>query len=121
RELEYTRAMSMLDLAIKHNPRDVDLALTRAEVLRRLARFDEAAEEYQRVLRFPQTDRDFVLGELGKTWFESGQVDQARRLWRQVQNKLYSGSLLKNNGLVEEAIAAFEEGIRLKPDEYALH
>jgi tetratricopeptide (TPR) repeat protein len=121
RELEYSRALAMLDLVLKHNPRDVDLALTRAEVLRRLARFDEAVEEYQRVLRFPQTDRDFVLGELGKTYFESGQVDQARRLWKQVQNKLYSGTLLKNNGLLEEAIAAFEEGIRLKPDEYALH
>jgi tetratricopeptide (TPR) repeat protein len=121
RELEYGRALDLLDLVLKHNPRDVDLALGRAEVLRRLARYDEAVEGYQSVLRFPQIDRDYVLGELGKTYFESGQVDQARRLWRQVQNKLYAGSLLKNNGLVEEAIAAFEEGIRLKPDEYALH
>jgi tetratricopeptide (TPR) repeat protein len=120
-ELEYGRAMDMLDLAARNNPRDVDLALVRAEVLRRLGRYEEAAEGYQKVLRFPQIDRDYVLGELGKTWFESGQVDQARRLWKQIQNKLYSGSLLKNNGLVEEAIATFEEGIRLKPDEFALH
>lgn len=121
RELEYGRAMELLDLVQKHNPRDVDLAMSRAEVLRRLARFEEAVEGYQKVLRFPQIDRDFVLGELGKTQFEAGQVDQARRLWKQVQNKLYAGSLLKNNGLVEEAIAMYEEGIRLKPDDYSLH
>lgn len=121
RELEYTRAIDLLDLVIRHNPRDADLALSRAEVLRRQAKFSEAIEAYQNVLRFPQIDRDYVLGELGKTYFESGQVDQARRLWKQVQHKLYAGSLLKNNGLVEDSIAVFEEGIRIKPDEYALH
>jgi tetratricopeptide (TPR) repeat protein len=120
-EMEYTRALELLDLIQKHNPRNAELALGRAEVLRRLARYDEAVEAYQRVLRFPQVDRDYVLGELGKAYFESGQVDQARRLWKQIQNKLYAGSLLKNNGILEEAISAFEEGIRLKPDEYALH
>lgn len=121
RELEYTRAIDLLDLVLRHNPRDADLALSRAEVLRRQAKYPEAIEAYQNVLRFPQIDRDYVLGELGKTYFESGQVDQARRLWKQVQHKLYAGSLLKNNGLVEDSIAVFEEGIRIKPDEYALH
>jgi tetratricopeptide (TPR) repeat protein len=121
RELEYARAMDMLDAAQRNNPRDVDLALVRADVLRRLARFDEAADAYQRALRFPQIDQDYVLGELGKTWFEAGQVEQAKRQWRQIQNKLYSGTLLKNNGLLEDAAGTLEEGIRLKPDDYALH
>lgn len=120
-ELEYGQAMDLLDLVLRHNPRDVDLQLGRAELLRRLARFEEAAEAYQRVLRFPQIDRDYVLGELGKTWFEAGQIDQARRLWRQIQHRLYAGTLLKNNGLVEEGIEVFREGIRLKPDDFALH
>jgi len=120
-EFEYERAMEVLDTVLRHNPRDVDVAMGRAELLRRLARFDEAVDSYQRVLRLPQIDRDYVLGELGKTNFESGQVDQARRLWRQVQNKMYAGSLLKNNGLLEDAITVLEEGIRLKPDDYALH
>jgi tetratricopeptide (TPR) repeat protein len=120
-ELEYSRAIDMLDVAQRNNPRDGDLALVRAEVLRRLARFDEAADSYQRVLRLPQVDQDYVLGELGKTWFEAGQVSQAKRQWRQIQNKLYAGTLLKNNGLLDDAIAALEEGIRLKPDEFSLH
>src|SRR5262249_35493193 len=49
RELEYGRATELLDLALRHNARDIDLALVRAEVLRRLARFEEAAEGYQKV------------------------------------------------------------------------
>ena len=121
KEFEYGRAMELLNLVLKHNPRDVDIALARAELLRRLAQFDEAIAAYQQIVRFPQIDRDYVLGELGKAYFESGQVDQARRLWKQIQHKLYAGSLLKNNGLLEEAIAVLEEGIRLKPDDYALH
>lgn len=120
-ELEYERAMELLDLMQKHNPTDVDLAFARGELLRKLGKFDESIEDYQRVLRFPQIDRDYALGELGKAHFEAGHVDQARRLWRQIQNKTYAGSLLKNNGLLDDAIASLEEGIRIKPDDFALH
>lgn|GEM_PF-3036859 len=120
-ELEYGRAMELLDMVLRHNPRDADLAMARAELLRRLAKFDEAIDAYQKVLRFPQIDRDYVLGELGKTQFESGQVDQARRLWKQIQHKMYAGTLLKNNGMLDEAVGVLEEGIRQKPDDYALH
>ena len=120
-EFEYGRAMELLDMVLRHNARDVDLSLARAELLRRLAKFDEAIEGYQKVLRFPQIDRDYVLGELGKTQFESGQVEQARRLWKQIQHKMYAGTLLKNNGLLEDAVNVLEEGIRQKPDDYALH
>lgn len=42
-------------------------------------------------------------------------------MWRQIQNRLYSGSLLKNNGMLDDAVAVFEEGLRLKPDDSALH
>jgi tetratricopeptide (TPR) repeat protein len=70
---------------------------------------------------FRAIDRDFVLGEMGKAYFESGQLEQARRIWRQVSHKLYAGTLLRNNGLLEDAIDVLQEGIRLKPDDYGLH
>ena len=121
REFEYSRAMELIDMVMQQNPRDADLALTKAELHRRLAQFDEAMDVYEQVIRFPQIDRDYVLGEMGKTQFEAGQVDQARRLWRQVQNRLYAGTLFRNNGLHDDAVAIFEEGIRLQPNDYALH
>jgi tetratricopeptide (TPR) repeat protein len=121
REFEYNRAMELLDLVMRHKPRDVEIALSRADLLRRLARFDDAIDAYQQVLRFANIDRDYVLGELGKAHFESGNTEQAAKHWKQIQNKLYAGSLLKNNGLLDQAIAILEEGIRQKPDDYALH
>jgi len=120
-EYEYNRAIDWLAVVIRYNPRDVDLQMARAEILRRLARFDEAAETYRRVMRFPGVDRDYVLGELGKCFFEAGSVDEAKSAWRQIANKLYAGTLLKGNGLFDEAIAVFREGIRMKPDAFELH
>lgn len=120
-EFEYNRAMELLDTVLRHQPRDVELHLTRAELLRRLARFDDAIEQYRRIVRMPDVDRDFLLGELGKTYFESGQIDAARKQWRQVSHKLYAGTLLRNNGLVTDAVEVLQEGIRLKPDDYGLH
>ena len=121
REYEYTRASDMLELVLRHHPRDAELQLVKAELLRRLAKFDDALETYRFALRIPQVDRDFVLGEMGKAYFESGQLEQARRLWRQIGHKLYAGTLLRNNGLVEDALSVLQEGIRLKPDDYGLH
>lgn len=121
REFEYSRAMALIDIVLRNQPRDVDLHLVRADLLRRLTRFDEALDTYRRILRFANADRDFVLGEMGKTCFEAGRLDQARSFWRQVQHKPYAGSLLANNGLVEEAIEVYREGIRLKPDDLGLH
>ncbi len=121
REFEYTRAMKLLDLVLSHFPRDINLRLVRAELLRRLTRFDDALEEYRTVLRFPQIDRDFVLGQMGKVSFEAGRIDEARQTWKRINGKLYAGTLLRNNGLLNDAIALFQEGIRLKPDAYALH
>lgn len=121
REFEYSRAMDLLDLVLRHQPRAAELLLVKAELLRRLARFDDALDIYRRVLRFPDIDRDFLLGEMGKTSFENGRTDQARATWRQINHKLYAGTLLRNNGLVQEAIEVFQEGIRLKPDDYGLH
>jgi tetratricopeptide (TPR) repeat protein len=121
REYEYTRAMEMIDLVLRHQPRDAELHLARAELLRRLAKFDDALETYRRVLRFPDIDRDYVLGEMGKACFEAGRIDAARSHWRQIGHKLYAGSLLRNNGLLLDAIDVLQEGIRLKPDDYGLH
>lgn len=121
REFEYGRAMTVLESVVRHNPRDIELALVRGELHRRLAQFDKAIEAYQVVLRQPQIDRDYVLGEIGKTNFEAGQVDQAKRIWKQISNRVYAGTLLKNNGMLDEAILVFEEGIRLKPDDFGLH
>lgn len=120
-EYEYNRAIDWLDVVLRYHPRDVDLQMVRAEIFRRLARFDDAVETYRRVLRFPGVDRDYVLGELGKAFFESGSVDEARAAWRQIQNKLYAGTLLKGNGLFDEAIEVFRDGIRMKPDAFELH
>lgn len=120
-EYEYNRAIEWLDVVLRNHPRDVDLQMARAEILRRLARFDEAAGTYRRVLRFPGVDRDYVLGELGKSCFEAGSVDEAKSAWQQIQNKLYAGTLLKGNGLYDEAIAMLREGIRMKPDAFELH
>lgn len=120
-EYEYSRAIDLVDSVLRTSPRDAELRLVRAEVLRRLTKFDEALDEYRRILRFPNVDRDFVLGEMGKTCFEAGRVDQARTHWRQVGHKLYAGTLLRNNGLVNDAIEILKEGIRLKPDDYGLH
>ena len=121
REFEYNRAMELLDLVLRRQPNDVELQIVRAELQRRLARFDDAVDGYQRVLRRPDVDRDFVLGELGKTYFEAGRVDQARSVWRQIGHKLYAGTLLRNNGLLKDAIEILREGIRLKPNDYGLH
>ena len=121
REFEYNRAMDLLDLVLRQQPNDVELQLVRAELLRRLARFDDAIDAYQRVLRRPDVDRDFVLGELGKAYFEAGRVDQARGVWRQIGHKLYAGTLLRNNGLLNDAIEILREGIRLKTNDYGLH
>ncbi|NOX58923.1 MAG: tetratricopeptide repeat protein [Planctomycetes bacterium] len=120
-EFEYQRAMELLDLVLRYRPRDAELQLTRAELLRRLARFDDAIESYRKILQVPEIDRDYVLGELGKTHFEAGQLDEARRNWRRVGHKLYASSLLRNNGLLEDAIDVLEEGIRVKPDDFGLH
>lgn len=120
-EFEYNRAIDVLDLVLRHHSRDPELLLVRGEVLRRLARFDESVETYRSILRLPNIDRDFVLGEIGKAYCESGRIDQARAVWRQVANKLYAGSLLRNNGLADDAIDVIREGIRLKPDDFALH
>jgi len=62
-EFEYGRAMELLNLVLKQTPRDADLALARAELQRRLAQFDDSVAGYQQILRFPQIDRDYVLGE----------------------------------------------------------
>lgn len=121
REFEYGRAMDLLDLLLKHYPRDAELRLTRADLLRRLARFDDALAEQRAALRLSGVDADYVLGEMGKTAFEGGRVDQARQTWRRVQNRLYAGTLLRNNGLLGDAVEVFREGIRLKPDDFALH
>ncbi|NLE59101.1 MAG: tetratricopeptide repeat protein, partial [Planctomycetes bacterium] len=121
RDYEYQRAMGLLDLMLRNEPRNADLQLVRAEVLRRLTRFDDALDAYRKVLRAPSIDRDFILGEMGKAFFESGQIDQAKTTWRQIGNKLYAGSLLQNNGLLVEAIEVYREGIRLKPDDFPLH
>lgn len=121
REYEYSRAMNLLDLVLRHHPRDVELQLARGELLRRLTRFDESVDAYRRVLRVANVDRDFVLGELGKAHFEAGRLDEARSVWRRVTHKLYAGTLLRNNGLLEDALEVFREGIRLKPDDYGLH
>lgn len=121
REYEYTRAMELIDLVLRSQPRDPALHLVRGELLRRLARFDDALETYRRVLRFPDIDRDYVLGEMGKAAFEAGRIEQARGFWRQIANKLYAGTLLRNNGLLNDAIEILNEGIRLKPDDYGLH
>ncbi|MBI5862939.1 MAG: tetratricopeptide repeat protein [Planctomycetes bacterium] len=120
-EYEYAPAMSLIESVLRSQPRDAELRLVRAELLRRLAKFDDAIEEYRRILRLPNIDRDFVLGELGKACFEAGRLDQAKSTWRQVGHKLYAGTLLRNNGLVNEAIDVLREGIRIKPDDYALH
>src|SRR5262249_16772338 len=88
REFEYTRALEVLDTVLRQHPRHAEVQLVRGEVLRRLARFDDAVECYRGVLRLPNTDRDFVLGELGKAYFEAGRVDQAKSTWRQIQHKL---------------------------------
>ncbi len=120
-EYEYTRAMELIDLVLRHQPRDPELHLVRGELLRRLAKFDDALETYRRVLRFPNIDRDYVLGEMGKACFEAGRIEQARTHWRQIAHKLYAGSLLRNNGLLTDAIEVLREGIRLKPDDYGLH
>lgn len=120
-EYEYSRAMDLIDTVLRTQPRDAELRLVRGELLRRLTKFDEALDEYRRILRFPNVDRDFVLGEMGKTCFEAGRVDSARTHWRQVSHKLYAGTLLRNNGLITDAIEILREGIRLKPDDYALH
>ncbi|HEY3242959.1 MAG TPA: tetratricopeptide repeat protein [Phycisphaerae bacterium] len=121
REYEYTRAMELIDLVLRNQSRDAELQLVRGELLRRLAKFDDALETYRRVLRFPDVDRDFVLGEMGKACFEAGRIEQARAFWRQISHKLYAGSLLRNNGLLKDAIEILQEGIRLKPDDYGLH
>lgn len=121
REYEYNRAMDMIDLVLRVQPREAELRLIRGEILRRLSRFDEAVETYQMVLRRPDVDRDFVLGEMGKAHFEGGRIEQAKAVWRQINHKLYAGSLLRNNGLLEEAAEVLREGIRLKPDDFGLH
>ncbi|MCZ6681552.1 MAG: tetratricopeptide repeat protein [Planctomycetota bacterium] len=121
REYEYNRAMEMLDLVLRHNPRDADLQLVRGELFRRLARFDDAVETYRDILRVPNVDRDFVYGEMGKAYFEAGQIEQAKVTWRRINHKLYAGTLLRNNGLIEDAIDVLREGIRLKPDDFGLH
>jgi tetratricopeptide (TPR) repeat protein len=121
RELEYSRALDLLNRVLRQQPRDTELQLVRAEVLRRLARFDDAIDGYRLVLRYPDADRDFVLGELGKAYFEAGRIDQAKAAWRQIGHKLYAGTLLKNNGLLSDAIDVLREGIRVKPDDYGLH
>ncbi|MGE3180414.1 MAG: tetratricopeptide repeat protein, partial [Phycisphaerae bacterium] len=72
-------------------------------------------------MRDPNIDRDFVLGELGKTSFESGNLEQARAYWRQIGHKIYAGTRLRNNGLLEDAIEIFQAGIRLQPDDFGLH
>jgi len=121
REYEYSRATQLLELLLRHHPGDVNLRLVRADLSRRLIRFDVAIEEYQHVLRIQNVNRDYVLGELGKTYFESGRLDEARRTWKRVTNKLYAGTLLSNNGMPEDAIEVLREGIRLKPDAFNLH
>ncbi|MBE7507318.1 MAG: tetratricopeptide repeat protein [Planctomycetia bacterium] len=121
REFEYDRAMDVLDLVLRHHPRDAEVQLVRGEVLRRLARFDDAVDAYRGVVRLPNVDRDFALGELGKAYCESGRIDQARDVWRQIDHKLYAGSLMKNNGLLDDAVEVLREGIRLKPDDFGLH
>ncbi len=121
REFDYARALELLDIVLLKQPRDLELAIVRGEILRRLVRFDDALETYRRILRVPGVDRDFVLGEMGKACFEAGRLEQARRYWRQVEHKLYAGSLLQNNGLLDDAVQLYQEGIRLKPDDFALH
>ncbi len=121
REYEYSRAVELLNSVLLAHPRDVELHVARAALLRQLARPEEALESYRRVLRFPRVDRDYVLGEMGKACFESGRIEDARRYWTQINHKLYAGTLLRNNGQLESAITVLREGIRLKPDDFALH
>ncbi|MBL1216234.1 MAG: hypothetical protein D8M59_01925 [Planctomycetes bacterium] len=121
REYEYTRAGDLLDQILRQNPDDVEILLVRAELQRRMARFDESLDTYRRALRLPNVDRDYVLGEMGKACFEAGRLDQARQYWCQIQHRMYAGTLLKNNALYDDAIEVFREGIRLKPDDLALH
>jgi tetratricopeptide (TPR) repeat protein len=120
-EFEYNRAMDLIDGVLRHEPRDAELHLIRAELLRRLVRFDEALESYRRILRMPDADRDYILGEMGKTCCEAGRLAEARAFWRQVGHKLYAGTLLRNNGLLSDAIEVLQEGIRVKPDDFGLH
>src|SRR5262249_26462126 len=121
REFEYSRASDMLENILRYHPRDAELQLVRADILRRLARFDESIDMYRSALRLPNIDRDFVLGELGKAYFEAGKIEAARSTWRQINHKVYAGSLLRNNGLLDDAVETIREGIRLKPDDFGLH
>ncbi len=120
-EYEYARAMELIDAVLRSRPREAELLLVRAELLRRLARFDEALETYRDALPLPGVDRDLVLGEMGRACFEAGRVDEARRAWMQIGHRMYAGSLLRNNGLLDEAVEVLREGIRLKPDDHGLH
>ncbi|MGE3180413.1 MAG: tetratricopeptide repeat protein [Phycisphaerae bacterium] len=44
REFEYTRAMKLIENVLRHQPRDLEMRLVLGELLRRLTRFDAAAD-----------------------------------------------------------------------------
>ena len=72
--------MDLLDLVLQYNSKNAELGLVRAELLRRLTRFDDAIQAYREILRIPNIDRDFVLGEMGKTYFEALLRDRLQSL-----------------------------------------
>lgn len=120
RELEYTRAMDVLDRILRHNPRDAEVMLVRCDLLRRLGRFEEALEGYRRLLRLPNIDRDYALGEMGKASLESGDLKGAVAAWEQINHTLYASSLMRNNGLLDEAIDLLRVALRQQADDAAL-
>ncbi|MEX2288058.1 MAG: tetratricopeptide repeat protein [Planctomycetaceae bacterium] len=120
-EYEYAQASQLLELVLRQRPADVNLRLVQADLSRRLLQYDAAVSEYERVLRYPNIDRDYVLAELGKALFEAGRLDDARQTWQRMNNKLYAGTLLRNNSMPAAAIEVLEDGIRLTPDAFNLH
>lgn len=110
------------------NPQDVDMMRRLASVYQKKGQYDEALKLYQAALAKNPNDTN-LLEQLGKFYLEQGEKDKALAEWSKLlktsrgspaANSYYQyqrlGNILKEHGFYAEAIAQYEEAIKLQPN-----
>lgn len=109
--------------ALKNNPNDVDSRYRYALLLNRSGERNKAIEELSKVLQ-TGVYNGYVLNDLGRIYFDSGNFDKAQELLEKAapllnndpENRVYLGRIYADNGQADKAVDILLRATRDFPD-----